>query len=104
MVVASMNASSLDLVTSVSSSCRVPLTEVNSPFTFEIIMCLTLNCAVECMGSICQVLVLTSGSTAVLISSILLLGCVECLLVPIKHQCKPPSTVQRCAVGSQVVI
>jgi hypothetical protein len=44
MVVASMDASIWDLVMSVSFYSRAPVTDVNSPFTFEIIMCLTLNC------------------------------------------------------------
>src|SRR5229473_1172446 len=47
MVPASMEARILDLVMSFSSRSRKPVIEVNSPNTFEIIMCLTLNWAVS---------------------------------------------------------
>ncbi len=44
---ASIEASIFDLVMSALFSSNLPVTAVNSPFTFEIIMCLTLNWAVE---------------------------------------------------------
>ena len=39
----------------------------NSPFTFEIIMCLTLNWALECAASIFQLVAVTAGAVTVLI-------------------------------------
>ena len=51
---------------SAPSSSNFPLTCVNSPFTFEIMMCRTLNCAAECAGSIIHVLVATSVDSPLL--------------------------------------
>src|SRR6185437_349344 len=44
-------------VGSAVSSMRVPARPLKLPFTFEIIMCFTLNSALECAGSSFQVMV-----------------------------------------------
>src|SRR5580693_4484746 len=62
---ASMVTSTFDLVTSPSWRSSVPETPENWPFTFEIIMCLTLNSATECAGSMAQVLTAVCGAVAV---------------------------------------
>src|SRR2546425_10475597 len=50
-----------------SSMVIVPSISLNCPFTFVIIMCLTLNSAAECAGSRFQVVVLVCAAIAVLI-------------------------------------
>src|ERR1700736_1597902 len=62
---ASIVTSTFDLVTSPSWRSSVPETPENWPFTFEIIMCLTLNSATECAGSMAQVLTAVCGAVAV---------------------------------------
>ncbi len=52
-----MVASMVELAGVVSSKTSSPVMPVNWPFTFEIIMCFTLNSAAECAGSIFQVVV-----------------------------------------------
>src|SRR5580700_3578758 len=61
---ASMVTSTFDLVTSPSWRSSVPERPENWPFTFEIIMCLTLNSATECAGSMAQVVTAFCGSVA----------------------------------------
>src|SRR5437763_7867132 len=68
---ASIEASTLELVASCSSRCKAPATLVNWPFTFEIIMCLTLNSATEWAASRFQVLAAVCGIASVLIFSLL---------------------------------
>src|ERR1700756_2519127 len=62
---ASMVTSTFDLVTSPSWRSSVPETPENWPFTFEIIMCLTLSSAMECAGSMAQVLTAVCGAVGV---------------------------------------
>src|SRR5580704_15799334 len=62
---ASMVTSTFDLVTSPSWRSSVPERPENWPFTFEIIMCLTLNSATECAGSMAQVVTAFCGAVAV---------------------------------------
>src|SRR5580704_1667636 len=62
---ASMLTSTFDLVTSPSWRSSVPESPENWPFTFEIIMCLTLNSATECAGSMAQVVTAFCGAGAV---------------------------------------
>src|ERR1700756_4509038 len=62
---ASMVTSTFDLVTSPSWRSSVPEMPENWPFTFEIIMCLTLNSATECAGSMAQVLTEVCAAVAV---------------------------------------
>src|SRR4029077_4711585 len=70
---ASMVTSTFDLVTSPSWRSSVPETPGNWPFTFEIIMCLTLNSATECAGSMAQVLTavccVVAGVAVVMVSA-----------------------------------
>src|SRR5690348_1855098 len=61
IVDASISACTRELAMFCSSNSSEPFTAVNSPFTFEIIMCLTLNWALEWTGSMFQVVVFTSG-------------------------------------------
>src|SRR5580698_9249826 len=68
---ASMVTSTFDLVTSPSWRSSVPETPENWPFTFEIIMCLTLNSATECAGSMAQVLTAVCGVVAVVADMVL---------------------------------
>src|SRR5438270_11916970 len=70
---ASIEALTVDAVMSCSSKFKVPVSLVNCPFRFEIIMCLTLNSATEWAGSRFQVLTAVCGTASVLIF-ILLLG------------------------------
>src|SRR5260370_27047665 len=60
-----MVTSTFDLVTSPSWRSSVPERPENWPFTFEIIMCLTLNSATECAGSMAQVVTAFCGAVAV---------------------------------------
>src|SRR6266568_6379226 len=71
---ASIEASTWEFVKSLSSRARTPLTPVNWPFTFEIIMCFTLNSATECTGSRFQVVVAICGVANVFIVASFLLG------------------------------
>src|SRR5579859_346470 len=66
MEAASTEASTWELARSVSSRASRPWTLVNWPFTFEIIMCLTLNSATEWTGSMFQVAVDVCGVASVL--------------------------------------
>src|SRR6185369_719771 len=68
MVAESSETSTPDFVRSALSSFNVPVTPLNSPFTFEIIMCRTLNSAWEWTGSTFQVVAeVTSAAVAVVI-------------------------------------
>src|SRR5580692_5718348 len=58
MEAASIDASICDLPRSDSFKVKAPETFEKCPFTFAIIMCLTLNSAAECDGSMFQVVVL----------------------------------------------
>src|ERR1700675_722406 len=64
----SIEAPTCDLVTSYSSSEITPLMAENCPLTLLIIMCLTLNSAVEWTGSMFQVVVGAAIAFAALIS------------------------------------
>ncbi len=61
----STDASTLERVESTVCSFRVPLSPLKLPFTFEIIMCFTLNSALECAGSSFQVMVDSGVAVAV---------------------------------------
>src|SRR6266568_3769219 len=50
-----------------SSRVNTPVTLANCPFTLEIIICLTLNSATECAGSMFQVVVEICRVASVLI-------------------------------------
>src|SRR5947199_6353176 len=67
MDAASIVASIFELITSSSSRRKLPDTPVNWPFTFEIIMCLTLNSATECAASMFQLLTAACGAVSVVI-------------------------------------
>src|SRR5215813_7184115 len=67
MEAASIVASTLDFVGSPSAWLRTPVTLEKCPFTLAIIMCLTLNSAVACAGSMFQVVVVVCGIVNVLI-------------------------------------
>src|SRR5580658_792178 len=58
-----MVTSTEDLVMSLSSNWTVPLRLVNAPRTVEMARCLTANCAAECAGSICQVVVAAAAGS-----------------------------------------
>src|SRR5260370_7640236 len=60
-----MVTADFDLVTPPSWRSSVPETPENWPFTFEIIMCLTLNSATERAGSMAQALAAVCGAVAV---------------------------------------
>src|SRR6266567_1161006 len=82
---ASIEASTCDLVTSDSSSVSTPVTLGNCPFTFEIIICFTLNSATEWTGSRFQVVVVVDvcGIASVLMVFVLSLSfrCVMTIFV-----------------------
>src|SRR5487761_736760 len=71
MEAASIEASTRELVKSVASRSRTPLTFVNCPFTFEIIMCFTLNSAAEWTGSMFHVVVAAFGAASAFMSLLL---------------------------------
>src|SRR5579864_2520615 len=64
MEAASIEASTREFARSDSSRNKAPETLENWPFTFAIIMCLTLNSAMEWAGSMFQVVVVVEVCTA----------------------------------------
>src|SRR5690349_6159186 len=66
---ASIDASTWDLLISVSSIVRTPFTGLKCPLTLVIIICLTLNSAVVWTGSMFQVVVVGCGAFALILHS-----------------------------------